>query len=482
MENCMSDVIIPPINGITCDSREVEPGYAFVAITGYEDDGHNYIDDAIKKGARLIIAEKPVIAGKAQVIQVEDSRAFLGKMAAQYYNYPSEKIKVVGITGTNGKTTTTHLIYNLINYKNKQAGLIGTVKIDTGNKIIPGNLTTPPSPLLQKYLAEMVANDYKYACMEVSSHGIKLKRVESTRFNIKVGTNITLDHFDLHPDFNEYIRVKKSFLITENSDTLVLINNDNKHLQQFGKIARNQIDFGINGDTAIKAENIDYKNATTEFDYQLNQKIRVKGNENIAPCQFHIKMLLPGKHNIYNALISITIGLYYGLNPEIIQKFFRNYTGVWRRLQVIYNKEFTIIDDCAHNPGSYNAVFKALVNINYKNLYIVNSLRGNRGEQINQANSEMLSRWLSFLGDYNLYTTNCNDVAKDNDLVTSTEEKIFLDTLRKNQIRFYHFQELKPALQTCLQKIKKGDLILLLGPHAMDEAGKILISLVHAGN
>lgn len=474
-KNTNLDKEIPSFKGITCDSRKVKSGYAFVAIKGFKRDGNNYIEEAITRGAKVIISEKSFnsdnFGENIQFIKVKDCRSILGEMASNFYNFPSSKLKVIGVTGTNGKTTTTHLLYSLLNYDQKKSGLIGTVKVDTGKETKPGNLTTPPPVLLQKLLHKMLENNLKYGCMEVSSHGIKLKRIKGTKFAVKVGINVSEDHFDLHSDINDYKNVKKSFLTSENKNTLVLINNDDSFFQQLGKIARNQINFGIKNSSPVEAKDISYDNIKTQFTYYLHRPLA-----NISPCNFPVKMIIPGTHNIYNALIAITIGLYYGLKPSIIQKFFKNYPGVWRRLQVIYNNDFTIIDDCAHNPGSYKAVFQAIKYLNFNKMHIVNSLRGNRGIKINKANAITISTCLRNKS-YNLLTTNCTETVKNIDKVTKKEEKIFLGVLNKHQIKYTHYQKLKPALKKVLKDVNPNDLILLLGPHAMDKAGKIILQM-----
>ncbi|MFP4017577.1 MAG: Mur ligase family protein, partial [Halanaerobiales bacterium] len=238
-----------------------------VAISGFKTDGNKFINEAIDNGASIVFTDKKldttILSRKAvPIIQVDDARSYLAYLTAEYYNYPSKQLNLIGVTGTNGKTTTTHLIYNLLNYhgksdKNykKNAGLIGTVHVDTGKGVMPGNLTTPDPITLQEYLRAMVDNDLKYACMEVSSHGIKLKRIIGNKFAVKVGTNISADHFDLHPNFDDYLQVKKGFLEGK-EEALVLLNNDNKFLHSFGQIAENQYNFGINGSSDIIAKDI----------------------------------------------------------------------------------------------------------------------------------------------------------------------------------------------------------------------------------
>ena len=227
---------IKDVKGITCDSRKVQPGYIFVAIKGLKEDGNNYIQEAVKNGANLVITDQTIKDKSLPIIKVDDARKYLGTLAAEYFDTPSQKLNIIGVTGTNGKTTTTHLIYNLLNHINKNSGLIGTVKVDTGNKTSEGGLTTPPPVLLQEYLSNMVENKLKYCCMEVSSHGIYLKRISGTDFSVKVGTNITRDHFDLHDNFNDYKNVKKSFLKENSNDCLVLLNQDDPQIHKFGQI------------------------------------------------------------------------------------------------------------------------------------------------------------------------------------------------------------------------------------------------------
>ncbi|AZO93115.1 UDP-N-acetylmuramyl-tripeptide synthetase [Halocella sp. SP3-1] len=475
---------IPDYTGITCDSREVKPGFAFVAIKGFNRDGHDYINEAIEKGASVVFTEKEPVAKTNRnipIIKVQNSRTVFAQLAADFYEYPSEGLELIGVTGTNGKTTTTHLIYHLLNHNHKKekkaAGLIGTVKVDTGQEIIPGKLTTPAPITLQKYLQEMLKNNLKYVCMEVSSHGIKLDRIAGCKFSVKVGTNISIDHFDLHPNFPEYINIKKGFL-QENKSKLILINQDDPYLKSPDILTKNLLNYGIDSKANIRAENIEKWNNGTLFNYRLCKPIKMDNGNLLSPLRFPIKMHLPGKHNIYNSLVAISIALFYGLKPTLIQDFFANFMGIWRRLQFIYKKDFIILDDCAHNPGSYQAVFNAVTKLKYNKVYIVNSLRGNRGVKINKKNAEVISQWLPRLGDYSLFTSNCNEVVKEIDRVSQDEEEIFLKILNKNKIRYYHYNNLTPVLKDVISQVNRGDLILLLGPHAMDQAGKMILKII----
>lgn len=468
------------IKGITCDSRKVKPGYIFVAIKGIHQDGNNYINDAINNGAKLIVTDKKHKAAqktRVPTLLVDNSRIYLAKLTADFYKNPSHNLKVIGVTGTNGKTTTTHLIYNLLNHRKKQTGIIGTVKVDTGEKTKKGNLTTPDTEKLQKFFSDMKNNNIKYCSMEVSSHGIKLKRTESTKFSFKIGTNITSDHLDLHQDIRDYINVKKNFL-KDKSNIPVLINQDDTVFSSIGKLAKNQINYSINKNTIIKAENIKYKNNKTKFDYSIKKTI--SGPESkIKPLQFTITINLIGKHNIYNTLPAITAGLYYGLTPKSIQDFFADYRGIWRRFEIIYNKKFMVIDDCAHNPGSYQAVFATVKKMNYRKLFIINAIRGNRGVEINKENAKKIAIETRNIKNSQLIITKCKNTVKADDIVKTEEKQSFLNKLSNYNRKYKYFDSLVDSIDYSLSKVKEEDIILLLGAHAMDQAGKLILQMIN---
>ncbi len=471
------------IKGISCDSRKIKNGYIFVAIQGLKDDGNNYINDAINNGAQLIITDqkhKNLQDIKVPVLIVDNSRKYLAKLTADFYNNPSQKLNIIGVTGTNGKTTTTHLIYNLLNEQKKQSGIIGTVNVDNGNKLKKGHLTTPDTEQLQKLFSQMLNNNLKYCSMEVSSHGIKLMRTASTHFSFKIATNVTADHLDLHQNIKKYINVKKSFLRDKNN-VPVLINKDDKILSSLGKIAKNQLNYSIDKNTEIKAENINYKNNKIKFTYSLKKSIYNQKNK-INAIDFEIIMNLAGKHNIYNSLAAITVALYFGVSPEIIQHFFAKYKGLWRRFQMIYDKEFLVIDDCAHNPGSYEAVFSTIRKIKYNNIYIINAIRGNRGININKENAAVIATNVKKIKNNNLRITECKDSAKKDDRVTKKEKENFLNILNDYNQKYTYYKKLKKAISDTLAKAQKNDIILLLGAHAMDKAGQITLKFLNQKN
>ncbi|MGB9825781.1 MAG: Mur ligase family protein, partial [Desulfofundulus sp.] len=197
------------ISGIAYDSRQVQPGFLFVAVEGFTTDGHRYVEQAISRGAVAVVVQKeiPLPSGIAYA-RVPDSRLALALLSARFYDYPSRKLKVIGVTGTNGKTTTTHLVAAIYRAAGHKVGLIGTIANRIGDRVLPVVHTTPESLDLQKLLAEMVAEQVTVAVMEVSSHALALKRVAGCSFDAGVFTNITQDHLDFHRDMDDYLAAK----------------------------------------------------------------------------------------------------------------------------------------------------------------------------------------------------------------------------------------------------------------------------------
>ena len=206
------------IKGIACDSRLVREDFLFVAITGFSVDGHDYIEDAVSRGSAAVITERAVEAGsigysasrdRITCVEVFDSREALALISAAFYGHPSEKISLVGITGTNGKTTTSFITKNIISAGGGRAGLLGSIRYMTGETSSPASNTTPESLDLQRYLKEMLDNKMEYGVLEVSSHALSLKRVGGCRFDVAAFTNFSQDHLDFHVSMDEYFRAKR---------------------------------------------------------------------------------------------------------------------------------------------------------------------------------------------------------------------------------------------------------------------------------
>ncbi|MCK8823915.1 Mur ligase family protein [Fuchsiella alkaliacetigena] len=470
------------ILGITCDSREVKPGYAFVAIKGFEDDGNKYINEAIESGAKVIYTEEDINgldSLKVPIIKVNNARQRLAQLANQLYNQPSKKLTLIGVTGTNGKTTTTHLIEHLFAKNNFKTGLIGTVKTKIDNKVKEAQLTTPGAVEISNCLNEMVQRGVNVATMEVSSHGIKLDRTAGLDFDLIIYTNLGRDHFDLHENFADYLNTKKKLFQEAAQDKIALINIDDAHAEEISSALECRvINYGFSERADIQAELIAYGTEGSRFRVSVEDGLSNYYGSEIVLEEFELELQLLGKHNIYNALAAIAAALLLGLSVNEIKTALKSFQPFYRRLNVIYDYEFTIIDDCAHNYASYKAVFETIKDLEYNDLYIINAIRGNRGVQVNKEIAEAIAEFTPLLGVTELYISNCERLAGSRDQVTAAEKRTVIQTLNEQRVDFEFWREFKPALLAALAKVDNGDLVLLLGAHAMDQAADISLNIL----
>lgn len=461
------------IKGITCDSRKVKPGFAFVAIRGEKEDGNVFIQEAVNNGAAVIYTdEQPSeIPVNVPVIRVGNARAALAKLLAKFYDFPSEKLNTIGVTGTNGKTTTSFMIESVFREAGYSTGLVGTVLTKVADKYYPHGLTTPDSECLQRYLAEMVERNVYAAVIEVSSHGLKYHRVASIRFNAAVHTNITPDHMDTHSGFTDYLNTKKRLFNMLPTGAAAIINTDDPYALELVRDNPNLLilTYGLGAKASITASSIGISTPGISYTCCLQRSFtNIMGND-VEPQEIPIRLGVPGKHNVYNSLAAVTVGLLYGIRPAVIQKALREFKGVWRRMQVIYGDGFVVIDDFSHNPGSYEAAFETVQTMNYNDLFIVNAIRGGRGEEINRVNASVISNWANLLGVKDVIVTASRDVVDEADRVTDNEKEIFLKELTKSDVKAYYHETLEQAVEQVINTVGKGDIVLFMGAQGMNK-------------
>jgi len=344
--------------GIHYDSRKIQPGYLFLCIEGFAQDGHQFIPQALEKGARALVVQKDVIVPDGvAVIKVADTRKALPLLASQFYDQPSEKMSVVGVTGTNGKTTTTHLIENILRKAKKKTGLIGTVNNKIGDKVLSVQRTTPESLDLQALLAEMVAEKVDCAVMEVSSHALYLHRVDKCEYDIAVFTNVTQDHLDFHQDLENYLQAKallfeqlgqEGFGNKKKRDKVGVINADDPHhkiLLEKNKVKK--LTYAIKNDADIKASDI---------------KITLKGMSFTVQTpagNMQLTLKLTGLFNVYNSLAAIGAALGLGLPLAIIKEGLESVQGVAGRFELVdEGQDFAVVVDYAHTPDSLENILQ----------------------------------------------------------------------------------------------------------------------------
>lgn len=361
------------ISGITHDSRKVSPGNLYVCIRGYKSDGHDFAEAAVKAGAAALAVEEFLPLDVSQ-LKVADTRQMMGYLAAEVYGYPSRRLELIGVTGTNGKTTITYLIERIAQQSGRKTGLIGTLGSRIGDKDYPGQHTTPESTEIQQLMAEMVSQDVQLAVMEVSSHALDLGRVHGCVFNAGIFTNLTQDHLDYHKDMQEYLKAKAllfSGMNGEKPGQLAVLNADDSScdfLKAQSAIAGCRIvTYGIENTADYKAENIRLTDSGVAFTVDYQGK----------PAELFYST--PGKFSVYNVLAAAAWALEAGYDLGNVIKALAGIHGVPGRFQSIRKGQpFLVIVDYAHTPDGLENVLRTAREITSGKLITVFGCGGDR--------------------------------------------------------------------------------------------------------
>jgi len=337
------------IRHVTNNSGQVKEGSLFVAIAGLKVDGHNFINEAVAKNAAAIVIEDSRFASDEYPwVRVQNTRKALADLSNAVYGFPSARLNVIGVTGTNGKTTTTNLIATVLEDAGHKTGLIGTIHNRIGTEIIPVSHTTPEAHELCELFLTFVDKGASYAVMEVSSHALVLQRVRGTEFDVAVFTNLTQDHLDFHENMEKYLEAKGrlfSELGTKNKKQrrkFAIINNDDQYAGALTDMASVPvITYGIKNDADVKAESIEFKPQGVFFVLRYTNKV------------LPIQLKMTGLFNVYNALAAIAVGLIEGIPAEDLIASLERVNGIPGRFEKVeQGQEFTVIVDYSHTPDS----------------------------------------------------------------------------------------------------------------------------------
>ncbi len=340
------------ITGVSFNSKNVKKGEIFVCIKGEHTDGHNFVENAEENGASAIISSKKLSVKTIPVIKVKDSDLALGQAAAAIYDFPSKEINLIGITGTNGKTTVTHLIQNIFEKAKLKCGLIGTLgnRYSSKDNYVSSGHTTPQSSDLQKTLKDFLNNDIKNVVMEVSSHALNQKRIIETDFKGAVLTNLTQDHLDYHITMDNYFLAKSKLFssLKNQAKSYAIINKDDCYSERFIEATPCNVrilTYGINKKADIMAENIEFSAYGSKFSCS-------------TPLGFkEVNLQMTGMFSIYNALAAIGTGLAEGITLDICIEALESTPGVAGRFEVVCRKPLVIVD-YAHTPDGLENVLK----------------------------------------------------------------------------------------------------------------------------
>ena len=338
------------ITGISYNSKTIQKGEIFVCLKGENSDGHDYAKMAMDNGAGALFCERQLELDIPQVI-VESTRHQIADLAAAFYDYPSKKINLIGVTGTNGKTTVTHLIQRIVEDANHKCALIGTLgyKMSGKDSYHDAKHTTPQAPELQKTLQMVCDNNIDYVAMEVSSHALEQNRVGCCDFNGAVFTNLTQDHLDYHITMNNYFEAKALLFKSLKAGGFAVINNDDDYAQRFKNVVPDGVTiytYGIKNDADIMASNIDFSIHGAKFDCLVNGVTK------------KVNLQMNGMFSVYNALAALAAGIASGFEADICIKALEETRSVDGRFEIV-NKQPLVIVDYAHTPDGLLNVLKA---------------------------------------------------------------------------------------------------------------------------
>ncbi|GGH74497.1 UDP-N-acetylmuramoyl-L-alanyl-D-glutamate--2,6-diaminopimelate ligase [Pullulanibacillus pueri] len=337
----------PDISSIEMDSRQVQPGSLFVCVKGERFDGHQFVEEVQAKGAVALVAERPISAD-IPVVYVSEARRAMGMLVDTFYGQPTHQLSLIGVTGTNGKTTITHLVRQIQEAANIKTGIVGTMGIKFGQQEISVSNTTPEAPVLQKAFRTMVDYDIQSAVMEVSSHALVQGRVRGLDFDIAVFTNLTQDHLDYHGTMKDYLHAK-SLLFSQLGNTydserkkVAVINNDDAAAETLKQAtAVSILTYGIDQPADVQAQNIKVTAKGTQFDLKT------------PDGTFSVSMKLVGKFSVYNILAAACVCHLNGINWERMIESIKDIEGVSGRFETVEaGQNFSVIVDYSHTPDS----------------------------------------------------------------------------------------------------------------------------------
>lgn len=433
------------INGIVYDSRKARKGDLFICVSGFTKDGHDFIGDALQKGAVAFVVEKDVDVKGAAVVRVPNSRLAMPRLASVFYGNPTQKLRLIGITGTNGKTTTTYLIKSIMELNGSKTGLLGTISTQIGGKTFESSRTTPESLDLQNLFREMADCGTDYVVMEVSSHSLELGRVEGCDFQIGVFTNLTQDHLDFHNTIENYRNAKKKlFYMTKKAN---IINIDDEHGRIIAEEVKNLktplVTFGIDNNADIMGKNINVTSKGAGFtlvtpDYETEIEIKI-----------------PGKFSIYNALAAASAAYVEGVDKAVIKEGLGKVENVPGRSEVIKtDTPYTVIIDYAHTPDGLRNILAAIRQYAKGRIITLFGCGGDRDKGKRPVMGEIAGK----MSDYCIITSDNPRSEEPMEIIKQVEAGI-----KPTGCDYICIENRRDAIKFALTMAKPDDIVLLAG-------------------
>lgn len=434
------------IKGISNSSKLIRAGYLFTAITGEKFDGNDYIMEAFNYGAAAVVSEMPKDNNiNLNWIQVSDAREALARISAAFYSYPSENMKMTGITGTKGKTTTTYLLEAILDKANLHSGVIGTISYRGPNMEIPADRTTPEALDIQRFLKEMLDHGATHCVMEVSSHSLDLKRIVGIGFDVVIFTNLSGEHLDYHQNMEKYFQAKKQlFTLDQTKSTSVINSDDIWGKKLISSLSSDMITYGLESPANVRAVEPRFSEQGIEFSLKYPA-----GNMKVSSP-------LLGKPNLYNILAAIAGGLALNIPVKTIVEGISSLQGVPGRFEKVKNDfGLNIFVDYAHTDDALRNLLETARELCQKNVILVFGAGGDRDKDKRPRMGEVAGN----LADWTILTS---DNPRSEDPLAILDD--IVKGIEKSGSGKYEIQpDRKKAIKKAITQGKKGDFILIAG-------------------
>lgn len=436
------------IDQVVYDSRKIEEGCLFICIEGANFDGHDFAEQAVEEGAKALVVSRqmPQLSARdVTVIQVEDTRYAMAFISAAYFGYPAEKLRIIGVTGTKGKTTTTYMVKSILENAGYRVGLVGTIEVIIGRQRIHAGNTTPESYTLQEYFARMVEAGMDAVVMEVSSQGLKLHRTQGFVFDLGIFTNLEPDHIapGEHDSFEDYLRCK-SLLFRQ--CRVGIVNGDDSHVDAVLEGHTCQVErYGIGPHNDLRAEKVQL----LRNQGQLGISFRVEGL-----MDFDVEVPTPGRFSVYNALTAIAICRHFNVREDDIKRALLSVRVKGRIEMVKVSEHFTLLIDYAHNAMALESLLSTLREYEPHRLVCLFGCGGNRAKQRRYEMGEISGR----LADLTIITSDNPRFEEPQDIINDIKTGI-----AKTDGAYVEILDRKEAIRYAIEHGQEGDIIILAG-------------------